>query len=107
MFHTCLYVKSRKKDNNDIVRYLSDSCEFLFSLIFTRVDSMVNAIYLAYFLIAILNTWFLVQQIKTRKTLTISHESSALLKETNINIGLSVSIYLVDIMFVYMTNAIH
>ncbi len=41
---------------------------------------MVNAIYLAYFLIAILNTWFLVQQIKTRKTLTISHESSALLK---------------------------
>ncbi|CAD5749100.1 hypothetical protein NOE11_24485 [Escherichia coli] len=68
---------------------------------------MVNAIYLAYFLIAILNTWFLVQQIKTRKTLTISHESSALLKETNINIGLSVSIYLVDIMFVYMTNAIH
>ncbi|ECI1437137.1 hypothetical protein ACSD1S_004435 [Escherichia coli] len=68
---------------------------------------MVNAIYLAYFLIAILNTWFLVQQIKTRKTLTISHESSALLKETNINIGLSVLIYLVDIMFVYMTNAIH
>ena len=51
---------------------------------------MVNAIYLAYFLIAILNTWFLVQQIKTRKTLAISHESSALLKETNINIGLSV-----------------
>ncbi|HHH7324636.1 TPA: hypothetical protein ACP2MC_004529 [Escherichia coli] len=68
---------------------------------------MVNAIYLAYFLIAILNTWFLVQQIKTRKTLTISHESSALLKETNINIGLSVLIYLVDIVFVYMTNAIH
>ena len=68
---------------------------------------MVNAIYLAYFLIAILNTCFLVQQIKTRKTLTISHESSALLKETNINIGLSVLIYLVDIMFVYMTNAIH
>lgn len=68
---------------------------------------MVNAIYLAYFLIAILNTWFLVQQIKTRKTLTISHESSALLKEININIGLSVLIYLVDIMFVYMTNAIH
>ncbi|MBB8028824.1 hypothetical protein HEL23_024295 [Escherichia coli] len=68
---------------------------------------MVNAIYLAYFLIAIINTWFLVQQIKTRKTLTISHESSALLKETNINIGLSVLIYLVDIMFVYMTNAIH
>lgn len=68
---------------------------------------MVNSIYLAYFLIAILNTWFLVQQIKTRKTLTISHESSALLKETNINIGLSVLIYLVDIMFVYMTNAIH
>ncbi|HGX5545386.1 TPA: hypothetical protein ACNE3F_004117 [Escherichia coli] len=68
---------------------------------------MVNAIYLAYFLIAILNTWFLVQQIKTRKTLTIYHESSALLKETNINIGLSVLIYLVDIMFVYMTNAIH
>ena len=68
---------------------------------------MVNAIYLVYFLIAILNTWFLVQQIKTRKTLTISHESSALLKETNINIGLSVLIYLVDIMFVYMTNAIH
>ncbi|GAB5124888.1 hypothetical protein ECPV1252_41950 [Escherichia coli] len=68
---------------------------------------MVNAIYLAYFLIAILNTWFLVQQIKTRKTLTISHESSALLKETNINIGLSMLIYLVDIMFVYMTNAIH
>ncbi|EFB2787053.1 hypothetical protein KUS98_004833 [Escherichia coli] len=68
---------------------------------------MVNAIYLAYFLIAILNTWFLVQQIKTRKTLTVSHESSALLKETNINIGLSVLIYLVDIMFVYMTNAIH
>ncbi|EPT7844774.1 hypothetical protein HV146_24760 (plasmid) [Escherichia coli] len=68
---------------------------------------MVNAIYLAYFLIAILNTWFLVQQIKTRKTLTISHESSALLKETNINIGLSILIYLVDIMFVYMTNAIH
>ncbi|HHL8906892.1 TPA: hypothetical protein ACQ8UU_003837 [Escherichia coli] len=68
---------------------------------------MVNAIYLAYFLIAILNSWFLVQQIKTRKTLTISHESSALLKETNINIGLSVLIYLVDIMFVYMTNAIH
>lgn len=47
---------------------------------------MVNAIYLAYFLIAILNTWFLVQQIKTRKILAISHESSALLKETNINI---------------------
>lgn len=68
---------------------------------------MVNAIYLAYFLIAILNTWFLVQQIKTRKTLTISHESSALLKEININIGLSVLIYLVDIMFIYMTNAIH
>ena len=68
---------------------------------------MVNAIYLAYCLIAILNTWFLVQQIKTRKTLTVSHESSALLKETNINIGLSVLIYLVDIMFVYMTNAIH
>ncbi len=68
---------------------------------------MVNAIYLAYFLIAILNTWFLVQQIKTRKTLTISHESSALLKETNINIGLSILIYLVNIMFVYMTNAIH
>lgn len=68
---------------------------------------MVNAIYLAYFLIAILNTCFLVQQIKTRKTLTISHESSALLKETNINIGLSILIYLVDIMFVYMTNAIH
>ncbi|EPQ9786271.1 hypothetical protein ACUYWO_003892 [Escherichia coli] len=68
---------------------------------------MVNAIYLAYFLIAILNTWFLVQQIKTRKTLTVSHESSALLKENNINIGLSVLIYLVDIMFVYMTNAIH
>ncbi|EFN6235094.1 hypothetical protein FVI09_21725 [Escherichia coli] len=68
---------------------------------------MVNAIYLAYFLIVILNTWFLVQQIKTRKTLTVSHESSALLKETNINIGLSVLIYLVDIMFVYMTNAIH
>lgn len=68
---------------------------------------MVNAIYLAYFLIAILNTWFLVQQIKNRKTLAISHESSALLKETNINIGLSVLIYLVDIMFVYMTNAIH
>ena len=68
---------------------------------------MVNAIYLAYFLIAILNTWFLVQQIKTRKTLPVSHESSALLKETNINIGLSVLIYLVDIMFVYMTNAIH
>ena len=68
---------------------------------------MVNAIYLAYFLIAILNTWFLVQQIKTIKTLTVSHESSALLKETNINIGLSVLIYLVDIMFVYMTNAIH
>lgn len=68
---------------------------------------MVNAIYLVYFLIAILNTWFLVQQIKTRKTLTIPHESSALLKETNINIGLSVLIYLVDIMFVYMTNAIH
>ena len=68
---------------------------------------MVNAIYLAYFLIAILNTWYLVQQIKTRKTLTISHETSALLKETNINIGLSVLIYLVDIMFVYMTNAIH
>ncbi|HHH7884944.1 TPA: hypothetical protein ACP2PV_004642 [Escherichia coli] len=68
---------------------------------------MVNAIYLAYFLIAILNTWFLMQQIKTRKTLTVSHESSALLKETNINIGLSVLIYLVDIMFVYMTNAIH
>ena len=107
MFHICLYVKSRKKDNDDIARYLSGSREFLFSLIFTRVDSMVNAIYLAYFLIAILNTWFLVQQIKTRKTLTISHESSALLKETNINIGLSVLIYLVDIMFVYMTNAIH
>ncbi|EGC4561153.1 hypothetical protein H9J55_004337 [Escherichia coli] len=68
---------------------------------------MVNAIYLTYFLIAILNTWFLVQQIKTRKTLTVSHESSALLKETNINIGLSILIYLVDIMFVYMTNAIH
>ncbi|MCI5377001.1 hypothetical protein E4516_22635 [Escherichia coli] len=68
---------------------------------------MVNAIYLAYFLIAILNTWFLVQQIKTRKTLTISHEFSALLKETHINIGLSILIYLVDIMFVYMTNAIH
>ncbi|HBA6946246.1 TPA: hypothetical protein J1W79_002672 [Escherichia coli] len=68
---------------------------------------MVNAIYLAYFLIAILNTCFLVQQIKTRKTLTVSHESSALLKETNINIGLSILIYLVDIMFVYMTNAIH
>lgn len=68
---------------------------------------MVNAIYLAYFLIAILNTWFLVQQIKTRKTLTISHESSALLKETNINIGLSILIYLVNIMFVYMINAIH
>lgn len=68
---------------------------------------MVNAIYLAYFLIAILNTWFLVQQIKTRKTLTVSHESSVLLKETNINIGLSILIYLVDIMFVYMTNAIH
>ncbi|RXB86383.1 hypothetical protein EPS86_19970 [Escherichia coli] len=68
---------------------------------------MVNAIYLAYFLIAILNTWFLVQQIKTRKTLTTSHESSALLKETHINIGLSILIYLVDIMFVYMTNAIH
>lgn len=68
---------------------------------------MVNAIYLAYFLIAILNTWFLVQQIKIRKTLTISHESSALLKETHINIGLSILIYLVDIMFVYMTNAIH
>lgn len=68
---------------------------------------MVNTIYLAYFLIAIFNTWFLVQQIKTRKTLTTSHESSALLKETNINIGLSVLIYLVDVMFVYMTNAIH
>ncbi|EEY9429815.1 hypothetical protein DFY28_18360 [Escherichia coli] len=50
---------------------------------------------------------FLVQQIKTRKTLTISYESSAQLKETNINIGLSILIYTVDIMFVYMTNAIH
>ncbi|EFO3948587.1 hypothetical protein DC952_24470 [Escherichia coli] len=68
---------------------------------------MVNAIYLAYFFIAIFNTWFLVQQIKTRKTLTISYESSAQLKETNINIGLSILIYIVDIMFVYMTNAIH
>ncbi|PJX03151.1 hypothetical protein CWI62_19140 [Escherichia coli] len=68
---------------------------------------MVNAIYLAYFFIAIFNTWFLVQQIKTRKTLTISYEPSAQLKETNINIGLSILIYIVDIMFVYMTNAIH
>jgi hypothetical protein len=50
---------------------------------------------------------FLVQQIKTRKTLTISYEPSAQLKETNINIGLSILIYIVDIMFVYMTNAIH
>ena len=49
----------------------------------------------------------LVQQIKTRKTLTISYESSAQLKKTNINIGLSILIYIVDIMFVYMTNAIH
>lgn len=29
---------------------------------------MVNAIYLAYFLIAILNTWFLVQQLKPENT---------------------------------------
>lgn len=68
---------------------------------------MINAIYLAYFLVVILNTWFLIQQMKNRKTMTISHESSAQLKEANINIRLSVLIYLIDIMFVYMTNTIH
>lgn len=49
---------------------------------------MVNAIYLAYFLIAILNTWFLVQQIKTRKTLALINTFNNQVKKTQITSGI-------------------
>ena len=64
---------------------------------------MVVTIYIAYFLIAVMNTWYLTTQLKLKKQLMTSAVSSEQLKEIRISIGLCMFVYLADILFAVIT----
>ncbi|EEH8383405.1 hypothetical protein G3142_005482 [Salmonella enterica subsp. enterica serovar Montevideo] len=64
---------------------------------------MVVTVYIACVLIAVMNTWYLTNQLKFKKELAASDGSAEQLKETRISIRLCMLIYLVDFMFAAIT----
>lgn len=67
---------------------------------------MLVTIYIAYVLIAVINTWYLTTQCKLKKELVTSSCSLEQLKDLRINIRLCMLIYLVDILFVAITTTV-
>ncbi|EEY6643894.1 TPA: hypothetical protein H7C42_004544 [Escherichia coli] len=67
---------------------------------------MIGTIYIAYILIAVMNTWYLTTQFKLKKELAVSGSSPEQLKENRISIGLCMLIYLVDILFATITTSV-
>ncbi|WP_370609722.1 hypothetical protein NMD12_10955 [Citrobacter portucalensis] len=67
---------------------------------------MLATIFIAYVLIAVMNTWYLTSLLKFKKELAASGASPEQFKETRISIGLCMLIYLVDIMFAAITTSI-
>lgn len=67
---------------------------------------MLVTIYIAYFFIAIINTWYLTTQLKLKKELITLPGSLKQLKDLRINIGLCMFIYLIDILFVVITSTV-
>ena len=67
---------------------------------------MIVTIYIAYILIAVMNTWYLTTQFKLKKELAVSSSPPEQLKENRISIGLCMLIYLVDILFATITTSV-
>ncbi|MBW5823284.1 hypothetical protein [Yersinia enterocolitica] len=67
---------------------------------------MVITIYITYVLLAVINTWYLVNLIKLKKKLVTSAGDSKQLKETRISIALCMFIYLADILFATVTTTV-
>jgi|UPI00051729E5 hypothetical protein len=67
---------------------------------------MLVTIYIAYFFIAIINTWYLTTQLKLKKELITLPGSLKQLKDLRINIRLCMFIYLIDILFVVITSTV-
>ncbi|KAJ95954.1 hypothetical protein DF41_23345 [Raoultella planticola] len=67
---------------------------------------MLVTIYIAYFFITIINTWYLTTQLKLKKELITLPGSLKQLKDLRINIRLCMFIYLIDILFVVITSTV-
>lgn len=67
---------------------------------------MVVTIFIAYILIAVMNTCYLASQLKFKKELAALGASPEQFKETRISIGLCMLIYLIDILFAAITSSI-
>lgn len=105
MFQTC-----NMKHTEQLVCFLIDTDlhtnKIEISIYFLGDIYMIVTVYIVYILIAVINTWYLITQLKFKKELAASAASPELLKETRISIGFCMLIYLVDILLASITTTI-